>query len=80
MEKQELETTVGGRKVSSQPEKITFKEYLQAYCRISYQMRKLKTKGAILVLIWNFMVMSVLYYLLDRLLVSYHESVGILVS
>ena len=76
MEEQELETTVGGRNVSSQPEKIIFKEYLQARCRISYRMRKLKTKGAILVLIWNFMVMSVLYYLLDRLLVSYHDSVG----
>ena len=35
---QELKTTVGGRNVLSQPNKITFKEYLQAYYRISYQM------------------------------------------
>ena len=35
---QELKTTVGGRNVSSQSDKVTFKEYLQAYCRISYQM------------------------------------------
>ena len=72
---QELETTVGGRNVSSQPDKITFKEYLQTYCRISYRMRKFKTKGAILVLIWSFMVMGVFYYLLNSLLASYHDSV-----
>ena len=74
---QELETTVGGRNVSFQPDKITFKEYLQAYCRISYRMRKLKTKGAILVLIWSFMVMGVFYYLLNTLLASYHDSISI---
>ena len=73
---QELETTVCGRNVSSQLDKITFKEYLQARCRISYRMRRLKTKGAVLVLIWSFMVVGVFYYLLDRALVSYHESVG----
>ena len=73
---QELETTVGGRNVSSQPNKITFKEYLQAYCRISYRMRKLKSKGAILVLIWSFMVMGVFYYLLNSLLASYHDSIS----
>ena len=73
---QELETTVGGRSISPQPDKIRFKEYLQARCRISYRMRKLKTKGAILVLIWSFMVMGVFYYLLDRLLASHHKSVG----
>ena len=73
---QELETTVGGRNVSSQLDKITFKEYLQARCRISYRMRKPKTKGAVLVLIWSFMVVGVFYYLLDRALVSYNELVG----
>ena len=73
---QELETTVGGRNVSSQPDKITFKEYLQAYCRISYRMRKLKAKGAILVLIWSSMIMNVFYCLLNSLLVSYHDSIS----
>ncbi len=56
----ELETTVSGRKVSSQPDTITTKEYLQACCRVSYWTRKLtENKGAILVLVWNFLVMSV---------------------
>ena len=72
----ELEiAAVDERNEFSQPDKITFKEYLQARCRISYRMRKLKTKGAILILIWSFMVMGVFYSLLDRLLVSYHDSV-----
>ena len=73
---QELETTVGGKNVSSQPEKITFKEYLQARCRITYRMRKLKTKGAILILIWSSMIMNVFYCLLNSLLVSYHDSIS----
>ncbi len=60
----ELETTVSSRKVSSQPDTITTKEYLQACCRVSYRTRKLKNKGAILVLVWNFLVMSVFNYLL----------------
>jgi MFS family permease len=72
----ELETTVGGRNESSQPDKITSKEYLQAYCRISYRMRKLKTKGAILVLMWSFMVTGVFNYLLNSVLASYHDLVS----
>ena len=44
----------GERNEFSQPDKITFKEYLQVRCRISHQMRKLKTKGSILVLVWSF--------------------------
>ena len=72
----ELERTAAGeRNEFSQPDKITFKEYLKICCRISYRMRKLKTKGAILVLIWSFMVMNVFYYLLNSLLVSYYDSV-----
>ena len=73
----ELEIPAGGERNSnpSQPDNITFKEYLQVRCRISYQMRKLKTKGAILVLIWSFMVMNVFDYLLNSLLVSSYDSV-----
>ena len=70
----ELEIPAGGeRNESSQPDKITFKQYLQVRCRISYQMRKLKSKGAILVLVWSFMVVNVFYYLLNNLLVSYYS-------
>ena len=73
----ELETATGGeRNESFQPDKITFKEYLQVHCRISYQVRKLKTKGAILVLMWSFIVMGVFYYLLNSLLVSYSDSIS----
>ena len=72
----ELETTVNGKNESSQPDKITSKQYLQAYCRFSYRMRKLKTKGAILILLWSFMVMGVFNYLRKSLLAPYHESVG----
>ena len=73
-----LETTVGGRNVSSQPDKnlITSKEYLQAYCIISYRMRKLKNKGAILVLMWSFMVAGVFNYLLTCLLAPYKDLVS----
>ena len=45
---------------------ITFCEYLKICCQPKYQPRKLKNKGAILVLVWNFLVTTVYYYL-------YHE-------
>ena len=41
----------------------TVKEQLKACCKPTYQIRKLKNKGAILVLIWNFLVMNLFYYL-----------------
>ena len=74
----ELELTIGERSASesSQPDKITLKEYLQTFCRISYRMRKLKNKGALLVLVWSFMVMCVAYYLLNTLRASYYHSLS----
>ena len=37
-------------------DEITTKEYLQACCRLKYRPRRLKNKGAILLLVWNFLV------------------------
>ena len=74
----ELETAAGGeRNESFLPDKITFQEHLQAHCRISYRMRKLKTKEAILVLMWSFMVMNVFYYLLN-IVYWYHTLIQLL--
>ncbi len=35
---------------------------LKMCCRPSYRIRKLKNKGAILLLVWNYLVLSVFYY------------------
>ena len=71
----ELETSANASDVSSQPGTITTKEYLQICCRVTYQMRNLKAKGAILVLVWNFLVMSAFNYLLDTSLKVYSDVV-----
>ena len=47
----------------SSDSEITFCEHLKICCKPKYQPRKLKNKGAILVLVWNFFVTTVLYYL-----------------
>ena len=47
----------------SNDSEITFSERLKFCCRPKYQPRKLKNKGAILVLVWNFLVTNVYYYL-----------------
>ena len=47
----------------SNDSEITFSERLKFCCKPKYQPRKLKNKGAILVLVWNFLVTSVYYYL-----------------
>ena len=36
---------------------------LKMCCRPTYRIRKIKNKGAILILVWNFFVISVFYYL-----------------
>ena len=41
--------------VNPHSDEITRKEYLQACCRLKYQPRRLKNKGAILLLVWNFL-------------------------
>ena len=38
-------------------------DWLKMYCRPIYRIRKLKNKGAMLILVWNFLVISVFYYL-----------------
>ena len=38
-------------------DEITTKEYLKACCKLKYRPRRLKNKGAILLLIWNLLVM-----------------------
>ena len=45
---------------------ITFKERLKICCKPKYQPRKLKNKGAILVLVWNFFATTVFYYLYSK--------------
>ena len=75
----ELEVSANTRNTSSPPQcegTITATDYLQACCRILYRIRKLKNKGAILVLVWSFLVMSVYSYLFDSLLPAlYHDLV-----
>ena len=37
-------------------------EQLKACCKPTYQIRKLRNRGAILVLVWNYLVISLFYY------------------
>ena len=71
----ELETSANVEKISSRPDTITTKECLQTYCRVKYQIRKVKNKGAILVLVWSFLVSGLLSYLLNTVLLSHHDLV-----
>lgn len=50
--------------------KATFKEQAKTCWKLSYTPRNVKNKGAILVLVWNYLVMSVFY-----LLMNYTDSV-----
>ena len=71
----ELEISASGGRISSKPDTITTKECLQMYCRVTYQIRKVKNKGAIMVLVWSFLVSSLANYLLNTVLQSYHDLV-----
>lgn len=39
---------------------VTTKERIQLYCKPTYKPRKVKSKGAILVLVWSFLIISVI--------------------
>ena len=43
-------------------DEVSTKEQLKLLCKLTYKMRRVKTKGAILVLIWNFLALFVLWY------------------
>ena len=43
------------------------KEYLKTRCKPVYHPRRVKNKGALLVLVWNFLIMSEFYLLNDYL-------------
>ena len=47
----------------SRDSEITFCEHLKICYKPKYQPRKLKNKGAILVLVWSFLVTTVYYYM-----------------
>ena len=47
----------------SSDSEITFCEHLKICCTPKYQPRKLKNKGAILILVWNFLVTTAFYYM-----------------
>ncbi len=38
-------------------------DILKICCRLSYRIRRLKNTGVILILVWNYLVLSVFYYL-----------------
>ena len=38
-------------------------DMLKMCCRLSYRIRRLKNTGVILILVWNYLVLSVFYYL-----------------
>ena len=45
---------------------LTTKERFGIYCKPSFELRRLKNKGAILVLIWSFLCMTVPWFYLER--------------
>ena len=52
------------RHVSLESSELTTKERLSICCKPSFQLRRLKNKGAILVLVWNYLCISVPFFYL----------------
>jgi hypothetical protein len=38
----------------------------EKYCQLTYKIRTFKNKGATLLIVWNILVMNLLYYLLTQ--------------
>ena len=50
------------RHITLQSSELTTKERLSICCKPSFTLRRLKNKGAILVLIWSYLCISLEYY------------------
>ena len=60
---------------SSQPDdEIGIKEWCQIRCKPSFQMRRVKNKGAILILIWSYFITSIYAIGLHYIGKQYHDS------
>ena len=46
-------------------DEVSIKERLKLLCKPTYKIRRVKTKGALLVLAWNFIVTSVFWYIIS---------------
>ena len=51
--------------MSSPTDEVSTKERLKLCCKPRYKMRRIKRKGAFLVLAWNILACFVLWYILD---------------
>ena len=61
------------RYASLRNSELTIKERLSIFCKPSFQLRRLRNKAAILVLIWNYLCISIPFFYLK----IYEESHGI---
>ena len=57
--------------INTSESEITTAEYLQFCCKMRYRPRILKNKGAILVLVWNFMILFTINYAMMEIKISY---------
>ena len=56
---------------------LSTKDLLKVYLKPRYQIRRLKSKGAILVLVWNFLVWSV-YTSVANTVLKVHSNAGVI--
>ena len=58
---------------------FTTAEYLRLCCKVRYQPRILKNKGAILVLVWNFIVYFTIHYITEEILTQFDLVANVIV-
>ena len=69
------ETELLAESNSSQPDdEIGIKEWCQIRCKPSFRMRRVKNKGAILILIWSYLISSIYTIGLHYINKQYHDS------
>ena len=56
-------STASLKNVSQFNSEITTKERLKTYCKLTYKLRKLKNKGALIALLWNYLIAGALFSL-----------------
>ena len=72
-----LESLVHTNSVLAKVDEVTTMEYLRSRFRLKYRARRLKNKGALLVIVWSFFVITLFQFTWEKVLKLFHNYMAI---
>ena len=64
--------------VTSLSDDISMQEQLKIICKPTYRMRRLRNRGAIMLLVWNYLIASIYFFDVTLLDIKHYQNFGVL--